>query len=152
MTYLVLINILPPVSPIEIGSRYQSDCYGLQARQDYRVINLWEVEVATVFERPIPSLLPFVPILKGGGEPWYRQILQEGEKIGEKRGEKRGKRRGLLSGIAMGLELKFGNEGLQLMPEIEVLEEVEVLETVLAALKVAESVDELRRVYGGNCG
>lgn len=32
----------------------------------YRVINLWEVDVATVFNEPIPSLLPFVPVLNGG--------------------------------------------------------------------------------------
>lgn len=67
-TYPVLINILPPDSPVEIVDCYQSDCYGLRARQDYRVINLWEVAVELVFEQPIPSLLPFVPILKGGGE------------------------------------------------------------------------------------
>jgi predicted transposase YdaD len=52
-TYPVLINILPSDSPIEIVDCYQSDCYGLQARQDYRVINLWEVAVELVFEQPI---------------------------------------------------------------------------------------------------
>jgi hypothetical protein len=31
------------------------------------VINLWEVEANLVFEQNIASLLPFVPILKGGG-------------------------------------------------------------------------------------
>jgi predicted transposase YdaD len=36
--------------------------------QDYRVINLWEVEAQIVFEQKIRSLLPFVPILKGGKE------------------------------------------------------------------------------------
>ena len=68
-TYPVLVNILPPNSSpnasVEIANFYQSTCYGLTARQDYRVINLWEVEVELVFEQPIPSLLPFVPILKG---------------------------------------------------------------------------------------
>jgi predicted transposase YdaD len=194
-TYPVLINILPPESAVAIGDSYQSSCYGLQARQDYRVINLWEVEVETVFERPIPSLLPFVPILRGGGEefqvrkalsqlrqdesldelepllaffatfvleselvqqimrwdmavllesPWYRQILQEGEK----RGVKLGVKKGLLSGIAMGLELRFGDEGLQLLPEIQALDRIEILEAILAAIKTVGSLDELRRVYG----
>ena len=183
-TYPVLVNILPPNSSphasVEIVNFYQSTCYGLTARQDYRVINLWEVEVELVFEQPIPSLLPFVPILKGGGNesqvrqalrqlrqtksleelepllaffatfvldselvqqimrwdmavllesPWYRQILQEGEKrgekIGEKRGEEQGKKAGLLSGIATILELKFGVNGLQLMAEIQTLDQVE---------------------------
>jgi len=202
-TYPVLVNILPPNSSphasVEIANFYQSTCYGLTARQDYRVINLWEVEVELVFEQPIPSLLPFVPILKGGGNesqvrqalrqlrqtksleelepllaffatfvldselvqqimrwdmavllesPWYRQILQEGEKRGEKRGEEQGKKAGLLSGIATILELKFGVNGLQLMAEIQTLDQVELLETVLTSLKTVESLEELRLVYG----
>jgi predicted transposase YdaD len=199
----VLVNILPPNSSphasVEIANFYQSTCYGLTARQDYRVINLWEVEVELVFEQPIPSLLPFVPILKGGGNesqvrqalrqlrqtksleelepllaffatfvldselvqqimrwdmavllesPWYRQILQEGEKRGEKRGEEQGKKAGLLSGIATILELKFGVNGLQLMAEIQTLDQVELLEAVLTSLKTVESLEELRLVYG----
>ena len=87
--------------------------------------------------------------------PWYRQILQEGEKRGEERGEKRGEKRGvklgekkgLLSGIAMGLELRFGDEGLQLLPEIQALDEIEILEVILAAIKTASSLEELRGVY-----
>lgn len=41
---------------------------GLQSRQDYQVINLWEVEAAIVFEQSLNALLPFVPVLKNGGE------------------------------------------------------------------------------------
>jgi predicted transposase YdaD len=33
------------------------------------VINLWEVNAEIVFERSLKVLLPFVPILKQGGEP-----------------------------------------------------------------------------------
>ncbi len=40
---------------------------GLKSRQDYRVINLWEVSADLVFQEEISTLLPFVPILKGGG-------------------------------------------------------------------------------------
>lgn len=96
--------------------------------------------------------------------PWYRQILLEGEKRGEKRGvklgekrgeergvklgEERGEKKGLLSGIAMGLELRFGDEGLQLLPEIQTLDRIEILETILVAIKTVGSLEELRRVYG----
>ncbi|MEE6161731.1 DUF4351 domain-containing protein [Cylindrospermopsis raciborskii DSH] len=49
---------------------------GCRAYQDYRVINLWEIEVETVFEQNLSSLLPFVPILKGGNsEVNLRQAL-----------------------------------------------------------------------------
>ncbi|AFY36120.1 hypothetical protein [Calothrix sp. PCC 7507] len=65
--YPVLINILKE-SDVAIPTRYESAFADLQARQDYRVINLWEVDVEIAFTQPVPSLLPFVPILKGGAE------------------------------------------------------------------------------------
>ncbi|QLE55931.1 Rpn family recombination-promoting nuclease/putative transposase [Nostoc sp. TCL26-01] len=75
-TYPILINILK-VNDEEIPNRFISNIAGLQARQDYRVINLWEVDVNIVFEQPLPSLLPFVPILKGGkDESTIREALQ----------------------------------------------------------------------------
>ena len=42
---------------------------GLKARQDFRVINLWDIDVNLVFQANLAPLLPFVPILKGGGSP-----------------------------------------------------------------------------------
>ena len=66
--YPVLVNILPAAASVKIENCFESFLLGLQARQDYRVINLWEVDVQIVFEKPLPTLLPFVPLLKGGGE------------------------------------------------------------------------------------
>ncbi len=41
------------------------------------MINLWEVDVRIVMEQPLPSLLPFVPVLQGGGdESVIRQALR----------------------------------------------------------------------------
>ncbi len=75
-TYPVLINILQ-TNKVEIPTSYVSNVAGLQVRQDYRVINLWEVDVNVAFEQPLPSLLPFVPILKGGeDESIIREALQ----------------------------------------------------------------------------
>ncbi|MBN3876147.1 MULTISPECIES: Rpn family recombination-promoting nuclease/putative transposase [unclassified Nostoc] len=67
-TYPVLINILPPPSTLTIASGYDQEFLGLRAIQDYRTINLWEIDAEIVFQQPLPSLLPFVPILRGGGE------------------------------------------------------------------------------------
>lgn len=67
-TYPVLVNILPPLTPITIRDRFESNFMGLQARQDYRLINLWEVDAAVVFDQSLNALLPFVPILRNGGE------------------------------------------------------------------------------------
>jgi predicted transposase YdaD len=71
--------------------------------------------------------------------PWYRQILQEGQKIGREEG--------LVDGIEGMLELKFGAEGLQLMPEIRELNNIDVLRAIVAAIKSVDSIEELRRVY-----
>lgn len=187
--YPVLINILPPPETMEIVSNYESQVLGLQARQDYRVINLWEVDAQIVFQQPLPSLLPFVPVLKGGDEiavvqqavqalradeqlnelepllaffasfvlssplvqqimrwdmavlresPWYQQILNEG------------RREELLSGIELGLELKFGAEGLQLMPEISQITDLDVLKTIREGLRTMNSLEEIRQIYTTN--
>ncbi len=66
--YPVLVNILPPASSVVICDRFESHFLGIDAMQSYRVINLWEVEAAIVFEQSLNALLPFVPILKQGGE------------------------------------------------------------------------------------
>jgi predicted transposase YdaD len=72
---------------VEIPTRYESEFAGLQARQDYRVINLWEVDVEIAFNQPLPSLLPFVPILTGGAEEATvkraLQILRADEKLSQ---------------------------------------------------------------------
>ncbi|TAF08684.1 MAG: transposase [Nostocales cyanobacterium] len=85
-TYPVLINILKE-SEVEIPTKYEREFAGLQARQDYRVINLWEVDVEIAFNQPIPLLLPFVPILKGGAETSTvqraLQILRADEKLNQ---------------------------------------------------------------------
>lgn len=85
--YPVLINILPPPQSMEIVSGYQSEVLGLQARQDYRVINLWEVDAQIVFQQALSSLLPFVPILKGGNEmavvQQAVQLLRADEQLNE---------------------------------------------------------------------
>jgi predicted transposase YdaD len=62
--YPVLVNILPVRSGISVPTRYESEFMGLQAVQDYRIINLSEVEAEIVFRERIAPLLPFVPILK----------------------------------------------------------------------------------------
>lgn len=193
-TYPVLINILQPGPSVEIATRYESQFRGLQARQDYRVINLWEVEAELVFQQPLPSLIPFVPVLRGGDEesavrralqvlrtdqqlselepllaffasfvleiplvqqimrwdmavlresPWYQEILQEGQQ----QGIQQGMRQGLLLGIRLGLDLKFGTQGLELMPEIREIENVELLEAIQEAIKTVSTREELRQIY-----
>jgi predicted transposase YdaD len=85
--YAVLINILPPARNVVIPSRIERNFLGQQSRQDYQVINLWEVEAGVVFEQNLVTLMPFVPILKDGdNEVLVRravQILQQDPQTNE---------------------------------------------------------------------
>lgn len=186
--YPVLVNILQS-SYANIPQSYFSEFAGLQARQDYRVINLWEVNAEIVFERSLTALLPFVPVLKGGGEkstvqralrllrndeklsdletllaffatfvlessvvqqimrwdmavlqksPWYQEILNQGVQ--------QGREEGLLSAIALGLELKFGETALELMPAVSQIKNVERLTELKDAIKTVNSLAEFQRM------
>ncbi len=62
-------------------------------------------------------------------------------------GERIGLQKGLLEGIKMGLELKFGSEGLGIIPEIQEIRNVDILKAILTSIKTANTIEELRRVY-----
>ncbi|MBD0302017.1 MAG: Rpn family recombination-promoting nuclease/putative transposase [Tolypothrix sp. T3-bin4] len=191
-TYPVLINILK-ASDAEIPTSYASNIAGLRAIQDYRVINLWEVDVNIAFAQPLPSLLPFVPILKGGDNestirdalrilradeqlnqletvlgffatfvldsaivqqilrwdmalleqsPWYQEIFSKGEQ--------RGRKEELYSGIELALEIKFGNQGLELMPIISQIIDLQKLKAIQQAIKTVNTVNELQQILSTN--
>ncbi|MBN3949197.1 MAG: Rpn family recombination-promoting nuclease/putative transposase [Nostoc sp. NMS7] len=195
-TYPVLINILK-ASDAEIPTNYASNIAGLRAIQDYRVINLWEVDVNIAFAQPLPSLLPFVPILKGGDNestirdalrilradeqlnqletvlgffatfvldsaivqqilrwdmalleqsPWYQEIFSKGEE----RGEQRGRKEELYSGIELALEIKFSNQGLELMPIISQITDLQKLKAIQQAIKTVNTVNELQQILSTN--
>jgi hypothetical protein len=61
--------------------------------------------------------------------------------------ERMGIEKGLLEGLEVSLKLKFGDEGLKLMPELRELQDHELLRAVLRAIGTAASPDELRRVW-----
>ncbi len=79
--YAVLINLLEASSGT-IASSFSSNFAGQRAIQEYQVINLWEVDVDIVFQRNLSTLLPLVPILKGGGE---EQVIRLAERVVELR-------------------------------------------------------------------
>ncbi len=190
--YPVLVNILQS-SSANIPQSYFSEFAGLQARQDYRVINLWEVNAEIVFERSLTALLPFVPVLKGGGaestvqqalrllrddeklsdletllaffatfvlessvvqqimrwdmavlqkSPWYQEILNQGIQ----QGREEGREEGLISAIALGLELKFGETALSLMPAVSQIKNVARLTALKDAIKTVNSLAEFQQM------
>jgi hypothetical protein len=61
--------------------------------------------------------------------------------------ERIGMEKGLLRGIELCLKLKFGEEGLRLLPEIREIHDHEMLGAILEAIETAGSPDELRRIW-----
>jgi hypothetical protein len=67
--------------------------------------------------------------------------------IAERVGIEKGLLEGLLKGIEACLKLKFGTEGLVLMPELRAIPDHELLDAVLRAIPAAASPEALRRVW-----
>lgn len=61
--------------------------------------------------------------------------------------ERVGNRRGPRQGIEALLRVRFGDEGLKLMPEIGEVYEEEELGAILEVLETATSLEEVRRVW-----
>lgn len=76
--YPILVNLLKPDRKRPIPTRYESEFGGMKALREYKVINLWEIEVQTILNRPIRALIPFVPLLKGGNDAI---VVREAQKI-----------------------------------------------------------------------
>ena len=53
----------------------------------------------------------------------------------------------LLKSISLGLKLKFGDRGQNLLPEIESISDVDLLETILETIDTASTVEEMRLLY-----
>ena len=77
---------------------------------------------------------------------------QEGRQEGREAGRESGIKEGLLKGIVLGLRLKFGAEGLELLPEISSIEDANLLEAILSGLETVQTVEELRQIYQNNPG
>lgn len=75
------------------------------------------------------------------------QGLQEGRQEGLQIGREQGERDGILSGIEIGLELRFGQDGLGLLPEVYKIEDIALLRVLQRALRTVTSLDAWRQLY-----
>lgn len=73
--------------------------------------------------------------------------IERGLEQGLKQGREEGLRQGLLAAIELGLELKFGDDGLTLLPDIQQLTDLATIQAVYDQLKLAASPNDLRHVY-----
>jgi predicted transposase/invertase (TIGR01784 family) len=81
-------------------------------------------------------------------------LRQEGRQQGIEQGIERGLEQGLdqaraeaAEGIQLALELKFGAQGLALMPEVAAIGDLAALRAVRDAIRPARTVDDIRAVY-----
>jgi hypothetical protein len=112
---------------------WMMDLPEVQHRQFWQEVHEYEKE------KQVPYITSVEP---HGREEGKREGLLEGKR----EGLLEGKREGLLRAAALGLKLKFGAEGLELMPAIQAIAEVEKLESLCDALEKASSLEELRQV------
>ncbi len=66
--------------------------------------------------------------------PWYQEIDQ------------RARQETLLYSIEICLEARFGNDGLELMPQINQISDFEQLRAILRTIVVANAIEELQQV------
>jgi predicted transposase YdaD len=86
-------------------------------------------------------------IILDAREEGRQEGLQQGIQRGRQEGRQEGLREGLLDTIQFALELKFGEAGLALLAEIGTIEDLSLLRTIKDALRLAESLDEIRILY-----
>jgi predicted transposase/invertase (TIGR01784 family) len=73
--------------------------------------------------------------------------IEEGRKEGRKEGIEAGRLKEILNGIELGLDLKFGEAGLELLPEINKIEQFKTLLAIHNAIRSSDSVERLRQIY-----
>lgn len=65
----------------------------------------------------------------------------------ERMAKKKGLIEGLLEGIKLNIEIKSGNEGLKLLPEISQIEDAETIRAIQAGLNQSTTLSEVRSIY-----
>lgn len=68
----------------------------------------------------------------------------EGIQEGHREGRREGEVNGLDEGIELALELKFGADGLALMPLVREVQRLDLLRTIRQTLRTAETLESVR--------
>lgn len=80
-------------------------------------------------------------------EIWTERGYQQGLQQGLQQGREEGVRDSLLASIEILLEIRFGIDGLRLMPEIRKIHDTDVLRAVQNGVKAAQIPADVRRIY-----
>lgn len=77
-------------------------------------------------------------------------LMDQGRREGEIKGRREGLRETILESIEILLELKFGVAGLALLPEIQQIDNITVLQLIQRSMRIVTTVDEVRALYQSN--
>jgi len=81
--------------------------------------------------------------------PYITSFERLAKNDGLQQGRIEGRIEGLHVAIELGMELKFGREGLSLVPEISKITDLPLLQAIKTAIKDVESLEDVRSVYTG---
>jgi predicted transposase/invertase (TIGR01784 family) len=73
--------------------------------------------------------------------------LNAAKKEGIEEGIEKGRVKEIINGIELGLDLKFGEPGLKLLPEINKINKLKTLMAIHNAIRSSKNVEELRQIY-----
>lgn len=77
----------------------------------------------------------------------FQEARDEARREGFQQGRQEALREGSLKAIEFGLELKFGVAGLAMMPEIQQVQDLKLLNAIQEALKIAHRPEEIRLLW-----
>ncbi len=134
-----------------------------QTRQDPETRRAWKLRLAKgLYDRglgapDVRNLFRFIDWMMDLPRELEDQFLQDVHQYEEEKrmpyitpAERIWMEKGLLKGIELGLEVKFGAEGLKLLPEIRELSDLQVIEEVLQAIKTATTPEQVRQIWCGS--
>ncbi len=121
-----------------IKGLYERGWAAEEVRRIFRVID-WMVNL------PKPLEIDFSQEIKQYEEEKHMPFITTPERIGREEG----RAEGLTRAIEVDLELKFGEAGQRLMPEIRAIADEAKLEAVLRAIHTAARPEDLRGVWTG---
>ena len=81
--------------------------------------------------------------------PYVSSVEKIGIKKGIQQGIQQGKREGVLEAIELGLTIKFGINGLRLLPAVRAIENMDRLEMIKEAIKATDKLDEIKAILEG---
>ena len=84
----------------------------------------------------------------------FQRGLKEGRALGLEEGQIKGMREGLLNGIGLVLEVRFGDQGMGLLPRLKEVQDVDTLQRVMDLLRrrdtTLEDLEHFIAESGGN--